>query len=144
MSLSELFWVELWVNILTRVKSFPLKDSQRLRFVQLICLAEECSPKRALFNGQIRQSTAKIARNLQITKSTLTADLKALQSVGLINIEQDGTIILPGFVAQQEKPGDQGVYAADKHAAWREQIHQQRNKPGWDFFPGAGNVFNDK
>jgi len=144
MSLSPLPWVKLWIEILDDVKLIPLKDSQRWRFIQLICLAGECGAEGALINDQTQQSAADIAWRLRIPQKTLTADLKALQSAGLINIEQDGTIILPGFALRQEKTGGQGVYAADKRAAWREQKRQQRNKLPWDLYPDAGNVFTDK
>ena len=122
MASSGMPWIKLYNEFLDDPKVGRLTPGQQLLFVKLLLVAGECDAEGLLSNGDDPLTFDDIAWRLRFDVDLLTEHWQALESAGLVETQDDGSLLIVKFAERQGRP------QSEKREQWRQR--QQRKRDG--------------
>ncbi len=119
---SSMPWIKLYTDILDDTKIGRLDAATKWRFVALCVLAGECDAEGYLVNGDESLTVDDMAWRLRENTEELGTALAALESIGLLTRDDDGTWFVTSFSKRQGRP------QYEKRKQWRERKQRQRER----------------
>jgi len=113
-------WVKIYTEILDDPKIARLGIQTKWRFIELLLVAGECDSEGYIVNGDEPLTIEDIAWRLRTTPEELQPDIDALLGIGIIDIEDDGALLIVNFSQRQ------GRSQAQKREQWR--VRQQKSR----------------
>ena len=121
MASSGMPWIKLYNEFLDDPKVGRLTPGQQLIFIKLLLVAGECDAEGLLSNGDDPLTFDDIAWRLRFDTDLLAEHWQALESAGLVETQEDGSLLIIKFSERQGRP--QSV----KREQWRERQQRKRD-----------------